>query len=197
MLSDPWSERRALRVSGRSPESPMTERGAKPPDWVDALADPERRQTAFRELAALGPAARAAVQAGLGDGRFEVRRSCVVWLWRHPDPADLAALVPLLRDPKRKVRHAAVVALALAHGRARATEVVPLLVERALHDENLRVRRQAVALLAWELAHPDLEGFFAELCASERDAKLVSYARAGERFCRERAVLRDAERAPC
>jgi hypothetical protein len=85
------------------------------------------------------------------------------------------------------VRHAALVALALAHGEARGGEVAPLLVERALHDESLRVRRQAVALLAWQLAHPDLEGFFAQLAASERDPKLARYARAGARFARERA----------
>jgi hypothetical protein len=64
---------------------------------------------------------------------------------------------------------------------------VPRLVERALQDESLRVRRQAVCLLAWELAHPDLEGFFATLLAGERDEKILRYARAGVRFCRERA----------
>jgi hypothetical protein len=79
------------------------------------------------------------------------------------------------------------VALALAHGGARGAEVVQLLVERALHDENLRVRRQALALLAWQLAHPDLEGFFAQLVESERDEKLLRHARAGVRFCRGRA----------
>jgi hypothetical protein len=62
-----------------------------------------------------------------------------------------------------------------------------LLVERVLQDESLRVRRQAVTMLAWELAHPDLEGFFAQLLESERDPKLLRFARAGVRLCRERA----------
>jgi HEAT repeat protein len=157
------------------------------PRLVAALADPDRRVAAFRALSALGPAARDAVRAGLGDGRFEVRRACVLWLWRYPDPADIAALLPLLRDPKSRVRHAAIVSLALAHGGRAPAEVVPRLVERALQDESLRVRRQAVCLLAWELAHPDLEGFFATLLAGERDEKILRYARAGVRFCRERA----------
>jgi len=164
---------------------------------LDVLSDPSRQAAALRELATIGPGARAAVRAGLGDGRWKVRRECALWLWTFPDPADLPVLVPLLRDPKSKVRHAVVVALALAHAGRPEADVVPLLVERALQDESLRVRRQAVCLLAWALAHPDLEGFFAELLESERDPKLLRYARAGVRFCREGAARRDAERAPC
>lgn len=159
---------------------------------MDSLADPARREAAFRELLELGPGVREAVRAGLGDGRWEVRRRCATWLWRFPDSKDLAALVPLLRDPKSRVRHAAMVAI--AHDAGPRSEVIPLLVERALQDESSRVRRQAVALLAWQLAHPDLEGFFAELVESERDPKLLRYARAGVRFCRER---RRAEAPSC
>jgi HEAT repeat protein len=166
-------------------------------DLVDALADHSGAEAAFRELLVLGPPAREAVAAGLGDGRFEVRRRCVLWLWRVPDPADVPALVPLLRDPKSRVRHAVVVALALAHGTRATAEIVPLLVERALQDESVRVRRQAVSLLAWELAHPDLEGFFAGLLAGERDEKILRYARAGVRFCRERAAARELEQSSC
>ncbi len=134
---------------------------------------------------------RETVYAGLGDGRWEVRRASVWWLLQHPEPEDLERLVPLVRDPRSRVRHAALVALALAHA-AREAEVAPLLVERALHDDSLRVRRQAVLLLAWRLAHPDLEGFFAGLVERERDPKLATYARAGVHLCRERA-----ERTPC
>jgi HEAT repeat protein len=132
------------------------------------------------------------VYAGLGDGRWEVRRASAWWLLRRPDAADFARLVPLLRDPKAAVRQAAAVALALAHGR-REDEVVPLLVERALTDESPRVRRQVVSLLAWNHAHPDLEGFFASLAEDASDAKLATFARAGLRLCRDRV----AERTPC
>jgi HEAT repeat protein len=148
---------------------------------VDALADLQRRDAALEELVALGDGARAALHAGLGDGRADVRRGCAIALWRKPDPGDLPALLPLLRDPRSRVRHAAVVALALAHA---PTEVVPRLVERAQEDPSLRVRRQAVSMLAWRLAHPDLEGFFAGLLAHERDEKLLRHARAGLRACR-------------
>jgi len=157
------------------------DRDGDPHALVGALADPERREAAFAELLALGSGAREAVRMGLGDGRREVRRWCVVWFWRHAEPEDVALLVPLLRDPRSKVRHIAVVTVGRARG---AADAVPLLLERALEDESLRVRRQAVLQLAWEHAHPDLEGFFAGLLARERDATLHKYAGIGLLRCR-------------
>ena len=147
---------------------------------VEALADPGRRDAAFAALVELGPDAREAVREGLGDGRWEVRRWCLYWLMRFPIPDDAARVAPLLHDPRARVRHAAMVVL----GRAGGADVVPHLLERALEDESLRVRRQAVLLLAWEFAHPDLEGFFAELAERESDATLRKYARAGIRRSR-------------
>jgi HEAT repeats len=154
---------------------------------VGALADPLRRGSALAGLVSLGPSARGAVRSGLGDGRWEVRRACVYWHLRFPDAEDVRWLGPLARDPKSKVRHAAIVALAQAPGIARS-EVAALLMERALTDESLHVRRQAVLLLAWQLAHPDLEGFFAGLLATEGDAKLHKFAGIGLVRCRERAA---------
>jgi HEAT repeat protein len=138
--------------------------------------------------------ARAELLAGLLDGRWQVRRASALGLMRTPDAADLPRLVPLLHDPKVQVRHAAVVVIAAAHGPGREAEVVPLLVERAFDDECLRVRRQAVSMLAWRLAHPDLEGFFARVAENESDAKLLRFARAGRALARERAKR---EGAPC
>jgi HEAT repeat protein len=133
---------------------------------------------------------RSEAYAGLVDGRWEVRRASAFWLLQNPDPADFERLLPLLHDPRARVRQAVVIALALAH--AGTADVLPRLLERALADESLRVRRQTVSLLAWRLPHPDLEGFFAGLAERESDAALVRYARAGVHLCRERA-----ERAPC
>ena len=143
--------------------------------WVAALADPSRRDAAFAALLELGPGARAAVHDGLGDGRWEVRRWCLYWLLRFAAPEDAAHVAPLLHDPRARVRHAAMVVL----GRAGCADVVPYLLERALEDESLRVRRQAVLFLAWEHPHPDLEGFFADLAAREPDATLRKYAGMG------------------
>ncbi len=60
-----------------------------------------------------------------------------------------------------------------------ASDVVPLLLERACDDESLRVRRQAVLLLAWARPHPDLAAFFTGLLEREDDARLCFYARVG------------------
>jgi HEAT repeat protein len=176
-----WSERRAFRVTGVSPEETMTHVEPKTDSraLVAALADPVRRASAFAALVALGPSARDAVRAGLGDGRWEVRRWCAYWFFRFAEPSDLEALVPLVRDPKSRVRHAALIVLAHAPGAAERNDVVPLLLERACDDESLRVRRQAVLLLAWERPHPDLAGFFRGLLETESDAKLRHYARMG------------------
>jgi len=159
----------------------MTDVGTKtdPRALVEALADPKLRNDAFAALVALGPGARTAVRAGLGDGRWEVRRWCLYWLFRFADAADLEAVAPLVRDSKNLVRHAALVALALSPGASERSDVVPLLLERACGDESLRVRRQAVLLLAWEHPHPDLAGFFRGLLETESDAKLCRYARQG------------------
>ena len=150
-----------------------------PAALVAALADPAQRAAAFLALVAQGSTARAAVRAGLGDGRWEVRRWCAYWLFRFAAADDLDALAALARDPKSRVRHGALVALALAPGLAGCSEVVPLLLERACEDESLRVRRQAVLLLAWNRAHPDLQPFFADLLEREDDERLRSYARLG------------------
>jgi HEAT repeat protein len=156
---------------------------------VAALADPEQRLSVFAELVALGPCARAAVRAGLGDGRWEVRRWCAYWFIRFAEAGDFEALVPLVRDPKSRVRHGALVALAHAPGLAAHSDVVPLLLERACHDESLRVRRQAVLLLAWDRPHPDLAAFFTGLLETEQDARLRFYACLG--------IGRSAEVASC
>ncbi len=118
-------------------------------------------------------------RAGLRDGRWEVRRASCWWLWRFGQPSDFDLIAPLVRDPRSQVR--AVALGALTHGPAFTShpDVVPLLLERACHDESLRVRRQAVLMLAWTRAHPDLVEFFRGLLETERDEKLCHYARLG------------------
>jgi HEAT repeat protein len=194
-----WSERRALVLSGARRRATAMEdsKQGDPQALVDALANPGQREDAARALSELGARGRAAVRAGLGDGRWEVRRQCAFWLLRAPEPEDVAALAPLLRDPRSRVRQAAVIAVGHKRGADRAGEIVPLLVERALHDESARVRRQALALLVWEHAHPDLEGFFAGLLETERDPVAHKYAGIGTLRCRELATRARAEGESC
>lgn len=166
-------------------------RGERSRELVEALASPApaERHAAWKELMEIGPSAREAVREGLRHGNFEVRRWCALWIDRHADPESLRALVPLLRDPKAKVRLFAVHSLACDRCKAdeNPVDVVPLLIERIRHDESIRVRRHAVAMLAFQHAHPHLEGFFQELLDTETDRRLHLHAGLGLLRCRERA----------
>jgi HEAT repeat protein len=149
-------------------------------------ADPRKRWDAMEQLLEQGPSARGAVLEGLRHANWEVRRWCAIWLDHHADPESLAALVPLLRDPKSKVRLFAVHSIACERCKTgeNPLDVVPLLIERIRLDESIRVRRHAVAMLASQHAHPDLEGFFQELLDTETDAKLHKHAGIGLMMCR-------------
>jgi HEAT repeat protein len=101
-------------------------------ELVDQLARLETRWAALRALEALGTAALPAVREGLRDGRSEVRRWCAIHLDHHGDLGSLEALVPLLREPKSKVRLWAVHSLSCDRCKTgeNPIDVVPLLEER-------------------------------------------------------------------
>jgi len=82
---------------------------------VDALAAPETRFLAYHALVALGEEALPAVRSGLGHGNWQVRKWTAMVLDRVADAESLAALVPLLRDPKADVRLWAVHSLSCEH----------------------------------------------------------------------------------
>jgi HEAT repeat protein len=173
----------------RSRETDMTETqsNADPRELV-ALLSSHRRNEALSALVALGPAARNAVLEGLVHANWEVRRWCALWFDRHADGESLRALVPLLRDPKSKVRLFAVHSLGCEHCKPgeNPVDVVPLLIERIREDESIRVRRHAVAMLAYQHAHPHLEGFFQQLLDTETDPKLHKHAGIGLVLCRQK-----------
>ncbi len=161
---------------------------------VSALAREPEREAALAALTQLGPTTRAAVLAGLRDGRWEVRRWCI-WLTRLLHPADVECAFPLMRDPKSAVRQMAVSALGSGDGRPDAA--VPLLMERALDDSSIRVRRQAVLVLAFSHTSPQLEGFFQHLLDTETDSKLHKNAGIGLFLCRERGTDHSTESSSC
>lgn len=160
-----------------------------PRQLVARLASDSERDEAWHALLAAGPAAQEAVREGLGHGNWQVRRWCAIWLDHHADPASLQALIPLLRDPKSKVRLFAVHSIACDQCKTgeNPIDVVPLLIERIHQDGSIRVRRHAVLMLAMQHAHPDLEGFFQELLDTETDPKLHQHAGFGLMRSREKA----------
>jgi HEAT repeat protein len=160
-----------------------------PRELVTGLASNELRDAAYQRLVALGPAAREAVREGLGHANWEVRRWCALWFDHFADAESLHALIPLLRDPKSKVRLFALHSIACERCKAgqNPVDAVPLLMERIRVDESIRVRRHAVAMLAFQHAHPDLEGFFQQLLETETDRKLHKHAGIGLVLCRQKA----------
>jgi HEAT repeat protein len=170
-------------------EMTETETSIGPDELVARLAFDESRDDAWKQLIEIGAPARGAVRAGLRDGNWQIRRWCAMWIDHHADPESLEALIPLLRDPKSKVRLFAVHSIACDQCKAdeNPLDVVPLLMERIEHDESIRVRRHAVMMLAFQHAHPDLEGFFQHLLDTETDAKLHKHAGFGLMLCREKA----------
>ena len=117
-----------------------------PQALVEALIEPTLRFPAYQALVALGPGALPAIRAGFRHGNWQVRKWCAICLDQIADAESLAALVPLLRDPKSDVRLWAVHSLACDHckeGVACPVDVVPHLIERLELDESVRVRRMA------------------------------------------------------
>ena len=101
----------------------------------------------------------------------------------------------MMRDPKSAVRQMAVVALGTGDGRP--DSAVPLLIERALDDSSIRVRRQAVLVLAFSHTNVQLEGFFQQLLETETDPKLHKNAGIGVFLCREHGRQKVLEPSSC
>ncbi len=171
----------------------MTERtmmDARAVELVDAFAG-SRWWEALQELSTLGPAALPAVRAGLVHGHWRVRRGCLAYLDHHADMETLEKVIPLLHDPKSDVRLWAVHTLGCDRCKPgeNPIDAEPLLIERALHDESLRVRRQAVVALVY-LRPPDPRStwLFAHVLETETDRKLVLHASNGLKKARAAGV---------
>jgi len=152
-----------------------------PDDLVAALGRSETRFPAYQALVALGHDALLAIRQGLGHANWQVRKWCAMILDQTADAESLAALVPLLRDPKADVRLWAVHSLACDHCKDDVTcpvDAVPHLIERIRHDESIRVRRMAAIMLGTDFADaravPILEGLL-----DDGDQKLREHARRG------------------
>jgi HEAT repeat protein len=145
---------------------------------VDALALSDTRFPAYQALVAIGEAALPAIRAGLGHGNWQVRKWSAMILDRVADAESLAALVPLLRDPKADVRLWAVHSLACDHCKddvACPVDAVPHLIERIEVDESIRVRRMATIMLGTDYADARAVPVLERL-RSEGDAKLRRHA---------------------
>lgn len=151
-------------------------------ELVDEFANGENRMPAFLSLYSRGEAALPAVREGLRNANWRVRKWCALFIDNFADAETLHALVPLLRDPKAAVRTWAVHSLSCESCKdgPNPIDAVPLLLERIEMDESIKVRRQAVAMLAHHRS-PDARVLpvFKRILAEEDDRKLRLHAEQG------------------
>ncbi len=137
---------------------------------------------AFLALCARGPEALPAVREGLKHANWHVRRWSAALADNFADSQTLHALVPLLQDPQAAVRVWAVHSLACETCKdgPNPIDAIPLLLERIESDTSIKVRRQAVAMLAHHRS-PDarVRPVFKQIMAQQTDRKLRLHAEAG------------------
>jgi HEAT repeat protein len=122
------------------------------------------------------------VREGLTHANWQVRRWCALVADNFANAETLHALVPLLRDPKSQVRVWAVHSLSCESCKdgPNPIDVIPLLLERIELDESIKVRRQAVAMLAHHRTpDPRVLPVFTRIMAEEEDRKLRLHADQG------------------
>ena len=139
----------------------------------------ETRYASYEALVEMGTEALPAIREGLKSPSWQVRRWCAICLDRVADQDASADLVPLMRDPHPKVRLWAVHSIACDHCKEDVScdvDVVPLLVERALEDSDVRVRRMAVIMLGSDFADPRSLPALEEIVRTADDRKLRAHA---------------------
>ena len=159
---------------------------ASPEELVAEFANGRNRMAAFLSLYTHGTRALPAVRQGLKHSNWQVRRWSAVFADNFADGTTLQALTPLLRDPKAEVRAWAVHSLSceICKDGPNPIDAIPLLLERIESDPNIKVRRQAVAMLAHHRT-PDARVLvvFKKIMSEEKDRKLRLHAEQGlERY---------------
>ena len=155
---------------------------ATPEELVAEFANGQHRMPAFLALYRRGATVLPALRQGLRHANWQVRRWCAILADNFADAETLRALTPLLHDPRADVRVWAVHSLSCEGCKSgpNPIDVIPLLLERIEQDPNIKVRRQAVAMLAHHRT-PDARvlPIFKKLVAEDADHKLRRHAEQG------------------
>jgi HEAT repeat protein len=165
-------------------EAPPFRPDATPDELVAELANAPNRMAAFLALYSRGSEAVPAIRAGLTHSDWNIRRWCASLADNFADAELFRALVPLLNDPKADVRVWAVHSLSCETCKdgPNPVDAVPLLLDRIQSDVSMKVRRQAVSMLAHHRS-PDVRVLpvFKRLLVEESDRKLRLHAEQGIR----------------
>lgn len=163
-------------------EAPTFLPDATPEQLVAEFVHGKNRMAAFLALCERGKAVLPAVRSGFEHSDWNVRRWCAVVADNFADTETLQALVPLLNDQKSQVRVFAVHALSCEQCKdgPNPIDATPMLLERIAKDESIKVRRQAVAMLAHHRTpDPRVVPIFRKVLAEEDDRKLRLHAEQG------------------
>lgn len=119
------------------------------------------------------------VLQGLEHLKWKVRRTCADFLDHWGDQRCVTPLTRLLRDPKENVRRLALHSLLCQQCKECPLEgdFAPAIVNCALHDKSLRVRRIAVGALGGMSADARIRHALQVILEQETDAVLVTRAR--------------------
>jgi hypothetical protein len=114
--------------------------------------------------------------AGLQDQNAVVRYGCAAALDHFGDAQAVAPLRALASDPVPRVRRMALHALSCDACKRTSPpiddDIIPILVEHALHDSSINVRRHAAYGLTTRAADPRAAAALAQLRDSETDATI-------------------------
>ena len=163
-------------------EAPHFRPDATPEQLVDEFKNSANRMAAYLALYARGNESLPAIREGFKHANWQVRKWCALFADNFADAETLRAIVPLIYDPKSDVRSCVVHSISCESCKDGANPVdpIPLLLERIKRDESIKVRRQAVGMLAHNRRpDPRVMPVFKEVLANENDRKLRLHAERG------------------
>jgi HEAT repeat protein len=175
---------RASAIRRMIEEAPPFRPDASSEDLVAEFAHGQNRWSAFLALYDRGVNALPAVRKGLQDANWHIRHWSAILADNFADGETLRALTSLLHDPKADVRVWAVHSLSCQTCKdvPNPVDVIPLLLERIEQDSSIRVRRQALAMLAHHRApDPRALPILKKVASEEADRKLRFHAEQGLR----------------
>lgn len=166
-------------------------------EWVEKTGgDWEPMRVACRVLFERGQSALPAVTVGLSHPNWRVRRACAALLDHLADPTAAEPLARVLKhDPIEAVRRNALHSLSCHDCKSvpLGVDVIGPLVDTALHDRSLAVRRRAVQYLVGQPPDSRVVDAMTAILAAETDPTLLQRARRALAW----HAQRDAPRAVC
>ncbi len=182
MNESPTPGRHAATIRQMIEQAPPFRPEATPDELVAEFASGQHRLAAFLALCSRGDLALPAIRRGLTDVNWHIRHWSAIVADNVADAETLRVLVPLLHDPRADVRAWAVHSLSCESCKEgpNPIDAVPLLLERIERDSHLKVRRQAVAMLAHHRRpDPRVLPVFKKILSEETDHKLRLHAAQG------------------